>query len=314
MNSNQKDELNHIVVTGTIMFDAPLAPFTSIKIGGPADALIRAHDEHEISQIVAYAGEKHIPLYILGGGSNIVFNDEGYKGIVLKLTAGKEHIERDTNTCRITFPSGYISHLAAVRAAHNGCAGFEGMYGLPGTIGGAIYMNSKWPAGHFTTADRLISISYMSETGTTSVLTKEELMFSYGFSQLQKQNGIVLSATFEFEIGKPDEIQQACDTVMKYRKETQPTGVHTAGCVFKNISVEEMERAHLPTRSAGYLIDACGLKGERKNALIISDKHANFFINESGATAKDFIYLKEKAKEKVHTKFNVLLREEVLVV
>ncbi|MCR4329155.1 MAG: UDP-N-acetylmuramate dehydrogenase [Candidatus Roizmanbacteria bacterium] len=314
MNKDQKGALSKMVDTGRIIYNTPLAPLTSIKIGGSADALIYAHSEHEIAQVVGYAKNEQIPLYILGGGSNIVFSDEGYRGIVLKLTAGKELVERDTRTCRITFSSGYISHLASVRAVQNGCGGFEGMYGLPGTIGGALYMNSKWPAGHFTTADRLVSILYMAEDGITTTLTKEELMFSYGFSMLQNRSGIVLSATFEFELEDPKNIQHKCDLVMNYRQTTQPIGVHTAGCVFKNISLEEMEHAHLPTRSAGYFIDKCGLKGERKNGLVISDIHANFFINESGATAKDFIYLKEKVKDRVYKKFNVLLREEVLVV
>ncbi len=314
MNNHHKNELAKIIATGNITYDVPLAPLTSIKIGGKADVCIKTHDEHEIAQIVGYASDKHIPLYILGGGSNVVFADEGYRGILLKLSTDKECIERDTSTCRITFPSGYISHLAAIRTVHYGCRGFEGMYGLPGTIGGALYMNSKWPAGHFTTADRLLSIVYLTEDGITTMLSKDELKFSYGFSQLQKRTGIVLSATFQFELDNSKDIQHKCDLVMKYRKETQPMGVRTAGCIFKNISIEEQKKEGLPTRSAGYLIDKCGLKGERRNGLVISEKHANFFINEKSATAKDFIYLKEKVKDRVYNQFHVSLREEVLVV
>ena len=314
MNSNQKNTLTTIVQKGTVTFDAPLSQLTSIKIGGNADALIKIQDIDEIARIVRSAADMHIPLYILGGGSNMLFVDEGYHGIVLKLSAGAEQIERDTKMCRITFPAGFTSHLASQKATAYGCSGFEGIYGLPGTIGGALYMNSKCPAGNFTTADKLVSILYMSEDGTTMNLTKDELVFSYGYSVLQKRVGIILSATFEFELADPKDIQQMCDTVMVYRKKTQPIGVHTAGCVFKNITDEEKKSANLPTTSAGYLIDQSGLKGERKNGLVISEKHANFFINESNATAKDFIYLKEKVKEKVYNRFHVTLREEVLVV
>lgn len=314
MNNDQRNTLTTIVQKGIIAFDAPLSQLTSIKIGGNAHALIKTQDVDEIARIVRSATDMHIPLYILGGGSNLLFADEGYRGIVLKLSPGAEQIERDTKTCRITFPAGYISHLAAQKATAYGCSGFEGMYGLPGTIGGAVYMNSKWPAGHFTTADKLLSIVFMSEDGTAMNLTKDELVFSYGYSVLQKRVGIMLSATFEFELADPKDIQERCNTVMEYRKETQPIGVHTAGCVFKNITDEEKKVANLPTTSAGYLIDQSGLKGERKNGLVVSEKHANFFINESNATAKDFIYLKEKVKEKVYNRFRVVLREEVLIV
>ncbi|MFA6005098.1 MAG: UDP-N-acetylmuramate dehydrogenase [Patescibacteria group bacterium] len=308
------NKISSLVRRGTVKKDFPLKALTSIKIGGPARVFVQTSDVVELSSVLLYCKEHKIPLFVLGGGSNILFSDEGFDGVVLKVSDMQYQLEKKKGGALLTLGAGYVVNLAAVKLADEGLSGFEYLYGLPGSVGGAIYMNSKWPKNHYAISDTVESVSYLSETGDVKVYDKEHTKFGYGFSEFQYKKGLVLSATFRLVEKNKSEIKQLCLDVMKYRHDTQPTGVLTAGCVFKNISEEERVRFDLPSRSAGYLIDVTGFKDRKFGGLLVSPVHANFFVNTGTATAHDYAELVDLIKSTVRDKFGVVLREEVMFV
>ena len=296
--------LKQIIKKGTIKENVLLAQYTTIKIGGPARFFIQTEDETEIMAVLQFCRQNRLPWFVLGGGSNVVFSDQGFNGVVLKLLSGQYRIVREHTPVEIEFPAGYSSHLASVKMMEAGYSGFESLYGLPGTIGGAIYQNSKWPRGNYQVSDNLKSVVYLDNHFQIQTKTKSELDFSYGFSSFQKQKCLILKATFIFTIKSPDQIQLTCREVMRYRQQSQPIGVLTAGCIFKN----------LEQGSAGYYIDKAGLKSKHINDLVVSSKHANFFVNQSQARAQDYLKLVALVKSEVKRQFNIDLKEEVLFV
>ena len=298
------ENLQKIVKKGTIKENALLAQYTTMKIGGPADFLVQTADEAEIVEVLKYCRHCQLPWFVLGGGSNLVFSDHGFSGVVLKLLPGDYQIINKTNPVTIEFPAGYSSHLASVKMMEAGYSGFESLYGLPGTLGGAIYQNSKWPKGNYQIADNLVSVTYLDKNFNKQTKARNELDFSYGFSSFQKQRNLILKAVFAFSVKEPKEIEVACKQVMDYRHESQPIGVSTAGCIFKN-----HEKG-----SAGFYIDKAGLKLRNINDLIVSSKHANFFVNQNKATAQDYQNLVALVKKEVKHQFNIDLKEEVLFV
>ena len=195
-----------------------------------------------------------------------------------------------------------------------GFSGFEGLYGLPGTLGGAIYQNSKWPKNNYQISDNLISIKHLDKNGILKQTNRQDLDFSYGYSSFQKNNHIILSAQFKFIRKNTEEIKKQSLRVMAYRRLSQPVGVLTAGCVFKNINEELQKKYNWPTCSAGYFIDKSGLKNVRVNNLQISDVHANFFVNTKNASSKDYLELVSLIKNKVKENFAIDLKEEVRIV
>ncbi|PJE63624.1 UDP-N-acetylenolpyruvoylglucosamine reductase [Candidatus Roizmanbacteria bacterium CG10_big_fil_rev_8_21_14_0_10_45_7] len=310
-----KQILQKNITIGTLRWDVPLSSLTTMRIGGPAWAMVQTDNVDEIRCVYDLVAQKEIPLFVLGGGSNVVFPDEGYPGIILKLPLGSISTEvRDKDRVAVTFSGGYLSQLAAQKTVDLGLTGFESMYGLPGTLGGAIVMNSKWPAGKFMTGDVLESVQYLRPDGSLTTMRHDELDFSYGHSSLQNKKGIVTQATFVFSQDDPKEGMRRCMEIMEYRKKTQPHGVKTAGCVFKNIGKNEQELHDLPYGSSGYLIDQAGLKGTRIGGLTVSTVHANFFVNDGTATYADYRALVEKVRQTVYDKFSVKLTEEVYAV
>lgn len=309
--TNIKDRLESIVKKGTLKANEPLSGHTTMKIGGPAQFFVKATETEEIRNLLILSKDEGIPLFILGGGSNVIFADSGYPGIVLKLDQAQYRTEKKGTEVEVTFPSGYNSHLASVKMAEELLSGFEPLYGLPGTIGGAIYMNSKWPKDNFQTSDALSSVTYLDESGEVKRKTAPEIKFGYGYSKFQEHPWIILEAVFRFKPGDKNTIADKNSAIMAYRRQTQPFGVSTAGCVFKNILEEEKERLSLPNTSAGYLIDQCGLKNKQIGKVHVSPIHANFFVNLGGATAQDYLSLVELVREKVQVKFGLDLREEV---
>lgn len=304
ISSKQKQDLEKIVKRGIIHFDYSLKNLTSSKIGGPADVFIQTSDKEEIKSVFELTNQSSVPLFVLGGGSNLIFKSEGYKGIVLKLPHESHYVSQDGNTAVLHVSGGTVVNLVAAKLIDEGYSGFECMYGLPGTAGGAVYMNSKWPRDNYQTSDSLLGVDYLSEEGELVHYTKDQLHFSYGQSVFQTKKGVILGAQFGVHRSDRDAVQKKCLHVLTYRKETQPFGVFTAGCVFKNPG----------DISAGCLIDQCGLKGYTEKHLSISRIHANFFINDGNATSSEYLQLIQKVKEAVFAKFSILLREEVLVV
>ena len=185
--------------------------------------------------------------------------------------------------------------------------GFEGLdyhFGLPGTVGGAIYMNSKWTKPLSYYGDNLVSANLVDNRGQVKTVKKSYFKFAYDFSILQKTKELLLDAVFKLKKSKPEIVKQHADFAMDYRKKTQPFGVFTSGCFFKNIDGQ----------SAGRLIDQAGLKGKRIGGFQVSEKHANFIINDGSGKPEDLKKLLQLIKTKVKEKFGIKLEEEVIII
>lgn len=309
-----KKKLSEIVKKGSIKFVHDLKQLTTIKIGGPAEVLIQTADKAELKSVLLLSSTEHIPFFVLGGGSNVLFPSEGYRGIVIKLPHTPHKVMKPDKKVILSLGGGSIVNLVASRLAEEGYTGFENMFGLPGTMGGAIFMNSKWPQNTFQTSDCLETVTYITRSGELVTFSKNELHFNYGFSDFQKKDGIIIESTCVIHELNTTDVKKKCLDVQQYRRSTQPTGVFTAGCVFKNISEFERNKHQLPTCSAGYLIDQAGFKGYQCGGLTVSSVHANFFINSGSATSMDYQHLLELIKEKVSNKFGINLKDEVLFV
>lgn len=311
ISTSQRQELRSLITKGIFEEAYALKQQTTIKIGGPASVFIRTDDQDEIRKVLNFCDQEKIPRFILGGGSNLLFPDSGFDGVVLKNTNKRFEINKVDSAYRVTLGAGFVVHLAATKLAEEGLSGFEYLFGLPGQVGGALFMNSKWPKDHYSISDTVYTVQYLESDGTVKEYQAADGEFSYGFSKFQKKNGMILSSTFSVTPKSKTEINALCQEVMAYRHKTQPTGVLTAGCVFKNITEEEQLTSKLPTRSAGYLIDKIGFKNKQYGGILVSPVHANFFVNTGNATAKDYLELVELVKTKVREQFGVTLRQEV---
>ena len=293
--------LKQIVKSGSIKEKVNLAPLTTMKIGGQARFLLQSSCIEEVCQVLNYCRTKGLPTLILGGGSNVVFSDSGFRGVVIKLKLNQYRIVSQGQQTLVEFEASYPATLAAIKMAELGLSGFEGLFGLPGTIGGAVYQNSKWPKENYQISDQIVKVTYLDQNQSLVTKPKSQLRFAYGYSSFQDFACVIVKAVFSFEKKDQKLIQELHQRVMKHRQQTQPQGVNTAGCIFKNPG----------SQSAGYLLDQCNMKQQKSGDLVVSDLHANFFINQGKATAQDYLTLVALAKRKVKERFFLDLKEEV---
>jgi UDP-N-acetylmuramate dehydrogenase len=289
--------------------DAPLAPLTTFRVGGPADWLVEVRDEDELTGVMAAARECGAPLTVLGGGSNVLIADAGIRGVVvrLKLTA----IEQ-IDPASVRAEAGVtINGLVRWTVAH-GLAGLEAWAGTPGTVGGAVYGNAHYSGRNI--GDLVTRVRLVPREGALAVcgLDAREMEWAYDASRLQRTGEILLSAEFTVRAGNPDELRAVARRSLAFRKQTQPLALPSAGCMFQN---PDPARDPLPDgmpASAGALIDRAGLKGRCMGGARISPAHANFIVNEGGATARDIRALMDEAHRTVRDRWGVDLREEVV--
>lgn len=276
----------------------PLAPYTWLKTGGPAQYFMTPRDADELAQVVRLCHQTHLPLRVLGGGSNLLVRDEGVTGVVLHLSNPVfSRIELEGN--RVTAGAGAsLSHLIS-HSVKSGLAGLDVLVGIPGTVGGALHGNAGGKSGdigqHVRTA-RVLTIA-----GDIFVRQEDELSFAYRFSSLNEL--IILEACFELHAEDPEEITRRMRKLWIMKKATQPLTFQSAGCVFKNPR----------GMSAGWLIEQAGLKGTNVGEAEFSDRHANFIVTHSGATSQDVLDLIELAREKVSSQFGVDLELEIQI-
>ena len=282
-----------------------LGKYTTFKIGGPADYFFETKTTDELVAAITLARERSIPVFILGGGSNILIGDHGIRGFVIKNSTGSIRMKGMKGTVTggtakkglvfVEADSGVIFNSLVRFTIEEGLAGLEMHLGLPGSVGGAIFMNSKW----------MHPVSYVGDVVyQAEVLTPDNKRKIVPASRIQKTHDILLKIVFALRSDTRDRLWQIANESIAYRRDSQPQGVCTAGCAFKNIS-------KAPT-SAGFLIDHTGLKGEHVGDAYISDVHANFIINRGKATASDVVQLIEKVRAKVKEKFDVILEEEII--
>lgn len=277
-----------------ILSNISLAKHTTFGLGGPASFFVRVKTVEEMQSALQFAKEKELKVFILGKGSNILFDDRGYNGLVILNRIDFCHYEG----CRIKVGAGYPFSVLGIKSSSRQLSGLEFAAGIPGSVGGAIFMNAG--AGTQSTFDVLETVRYLNSEGVIEEFSKENLEFSYRFSSFQKKKGVILSASF---LLKPEEkAKEKQIALIEYRTKSQPYGEHSAGCVFKN-----------PTSvfSAGYLIEKCQLKGFRLGGAKVSEKHANFIVAEAGCKSKDVLDLIEHIQKVIHEKENISLRTEI---
>ncbi|MFS0556423.1 UDP-N-acetylmuramate dehydrogenase [Brevibacillus sp. 179-C9.3 HS] len=280
--------------------DEPLANHTTWRIGGPADLLIQPKDKASLQKALQIIHRHEIPWSVIGRGSNLLVRDRGIRGAVLKVAEGLSHCEfKGEEVC---VGAGYSMIRLAVETGKMGLTGMEFAGGIPGTVGGAVYMNA---GAHGSDLSRiLIDAEILFENGESKVLSNEELSFSYRTSLLQKQKGIVLEARFQLRTGDSKEISATLAANKERRRATQPLQMPSCGSVFRNP----------PNDHAGRLIEAAGLKGYRIGGAQVSEKHSNFIVNCGGATAADVLTLINHVRSTILEKNGIDLHSEVLVV
>ncbi len=282
-----------------IIFDEPLKNHCSFRIGGNAEVLVIPKKEAVLTAILKYADERNIKLHILGNGSNVLIADEGLSGITVKLMGGL--------TDMLYLGNGIIACSAGVSltalcnfALENSLTGLEFAYGIPGTVGGAVYMNAGAYGGEIKNV--LMSVrSVDKKNGTPEETPADELEISYRNTSFMKNNRIVTCAYFRLENGNPEDIKVRMDELMSKRKNSQPLDFPSAGSTFKRP----------PVGYAAAHIDECGLKGRSVGGAQVSEKHAGFVINTGNATFSDVTALMDIIKDIVLTEHGVLLEPEV---
>ena len=287
--------------------NAPLAPLTTFKVGGPADWLIDVHDSAAVESVIAIARETGVLLTILGGGSNVLVSDAGVRGIVLRVHGGDVH-QIDPSTIRAD--AGVTINGLVRWTVGRGVAGLEAWAGTPGTVGGAVYGNAHFKGRLIS--ELIVRVRTVDAEGIIHDVPQREMEFAYDYSRLHRTREVVLSAEFLVSQGEPSVLRATARESLAFRKRTQPLESSSAGCIFQN---PDPTRDRVPEGippSAGALVDRAGLKGARQGSARVSTTHANFIVNEGGATARDIQILIDRCKSEVQSKFGVALRDEIV--
>ena len=282
-----------------LLLEEPMAKHTSFRIGGPADVLAQPANEAELAALLKRAAEHAVPVTLIGNGSNLLVRDKGIRGLVIKLSNLFSSITVDGNV--MTFGSGISLAMASKKAASLSLSGMEFAVGIPGTIGGAVYMNAGAYDGEM--AKVVTSVRVMDMQGKISELQASELDFAYRHTALQNSGLIVVSVTVALQPGEAESIAAKMADFSQRRISKQPLELPSAGSMFK--------------RPVGYfagtLIEQTGLKGYTVGGAQVSQKHAGFVVNVGGATAKDVLQLISDVQSKVFAAHGVRLEPEVLV-
>ncbi|AXY05464.1 MULTISPECIES: UDP-N-acetylmuramate dehydrogenase [Bacillus] len=286
---------------GRVLVDEPLARYTTMKIGGPADILIVPKHVAGIEKTLQLVKKYKTEWTVIGRGSNLLVSDLGIEGVVIRLGEGLDHLEVEKHRVRVG--GGYPLIKLSTLLSRQGLAGLEFASGIPGSVGGAVYMNA---GAHKSDISNILSKALiLFEDGTIDWLTHEEMEFSYRTSVLQtKRPGIVLEAEFQLQIGEREGIVSVMQKNKDYRRETQPWNHPCAGSVFRN---------PLPY-FAGDLIEKAGLRGYQIGGAQISEMHGNFIINTGGASAQDVLSLIALVKRTIKDKFSVEMHTEVEII
>ena len=285
-----------------IKYNEPMNKYTSFKIGGPAECLIKIDNEDDLKEILKFVKEENIKLTILGNGSNVLVLDKGIKGITLLMKIEKIEMHEEGNKVLVKLGAGEKIAKVGRVFLNKSLTGFEEISGIPGTIGGAVRMNAG--ANGKEMKDIVKTVTCMDLSGNRKVFTNKEMEFSYRRSIVFSKKYIVTEVEIELEKGKEQEIKEKMDKYAKFRKEKQPLEYPSAGSTFKR--GEDFITAKL--------IDEAGLKGMSVGGAEISTKHAGFIINKNNATAKDVLDLVQKVKDEIYNKFGKKIELEIEII
>ena len=277
-----------------------LSAHCTFKIGGPADLFVLPETEPQLCTAVWLCKAEGVRYYLLGNGSNILFADEGFRGAVIDITALKTGAEFAGTS--VTAGAGLKLSSLCTGALEHSLTGLEFAYGIPGTVGGAVYMNAGAYGGEMK--DVLVSVRYLTAEGEIKEATAADLDLSYRHSIFEENGGCILSARFELKKGNPGEIKARMNELMAKRVDKQPLDKPSAGSTFKR-----------PAGAfAAALIDQCGLRGYRHGGAAVSEKHCGFVVNLGGATCADVLALCDEVRAIVKEKTGYDLEKEIRVV
>lgn len=284
-----------------VLWDEPMKNHTSFKIGGPAAALCAPKDRRQLRELVGFVQREGVDSWYIGNGSNLLVSDEGLNGIAILLDSGFDgEIELDGTV--LLAPAGKKLSAVCAAACAAGLTGLEFAYGIPGSVGGAVYMNAGAYGGEMK--DRLLWVEYLAPTGEIVRLEGEQMGLSYRHSRFMEegmQGSCIVRAAFGLQRGEKAAIQSEMDRILNQRRQKQPLEYPSAGSTFKR-----------PQGAfAAQLIDECGLKGFTVGGAQVSEKHAGFVINTGKATCADVLELTRQVRECVQEKTGYLLELEV---
>ena len=283
-----------------VLTDEPMKKRTTFKVGGPARYFVTAENEEQLRSVFLFCQKEGIRTFIIGAGSNLLFCDDGFDGVVISLKG--EFSDASVKGETVTAGAGVMLSRLCNIAKENSLSGLEFAFGIPGTVGGAVFMNAGAYGGEIK--DVLRSVKTMDKNGNIKTYQCEEAGLSYRNSVFQQNGEIILSAEFLLIKGNKDKIEGRMNELFGRRKEKQPLEYGSAGSTFK--------------RPEGYfaaaLIEECGLKGKNVGDAEVSRKHSGFIINKGNATASEVLELIDIVKETVYKEKNVELQCEVKIV
>ena len=294
-----KDLFSEIYDKSQIQLNAEMSEHIYFKVGGPADILLTPNTVEQLKETVSICKENEIPFYVIGNGSNILVKDGGIRGVVIKLCELNK-IELIGN--KIKAGTGALLKDVSAKATEASLSGFQFACGIPGSVGGAVYMNAGAYDGEISFV--IESAEVLDDNQEVRVLSKEELNLGYRQSIVMQKGYIVLSATFDLAPGEHDKIQERVDELTVRREERQPLEYPSAGSTFKRPE----------GYFAGKLIQDAGLKGYTVGGACVSEKHAGFVINKSHGTAKDILDVIHHVQDEVKRQFGVELHPEVRII
>lgn len=286
---------------GECLENEPLYKHTTYRVGGPCRLYVKVKDIDSLQKLMNYIKAEEIPYFVIGKGSNLLFSDKEYEGVIISLTEYFTTIA--INGCRVKADAGVSVILLANEVCKAGLSGLEFAGGIPASIGGAVYMN----AGAYLSemSNVIVSVTILDEKGEIRTLSKEEMKFSYRHSILQEQPmWIILSCEMQLTSDTVENIRELMDKRKEKRMSTQPWNQPSAGSVFRNPE----------GKAAWQCIDECGLRGKQIGGAQISPKHSNFIVNTGYASAKDILSLIQLAQKEVKEKLGLELHTEVRLI
>ena len=293
------EALRQAVSADRIQVDAELAPYTTFQIGGPADVLILPHSVKELQAIMHVLHSHQVEPFVLGLGSNVLIQDGGMRGVVLCLKELQE--EKFREGTHITMSAGFTLKEVSEYAQRESLSGLEFAIGIPGSLGGAVFMNAGAYDGEM---DQVVTgVDAVDMQGNLHRYSREELQFAYRHSRFHENHEIIVRVTMELQEGNLDDIQSRMDELTKKRESKQPLEHASAGSTFKRP----------PGYYAGTLIDQTGLKGLSVGPAEVSMKHAGFVVNRGGATANDVLGVIHEVQKRIHAVHGVQLEPEVRI-
>ncbi|MGC8624392.1 MAG: UDP-N-acetylmuramate dehydrogenase [Phycisphaerae bacterium] len=278
--------------------NVPLAPWTWFQLGGPARYFVEPRSREELASVVQRLNENNIPMFVLGGGANLLVRDRGVDGAVISLSKPAfKNVVVDGQMVRVG--AGMDVLKLVLQLAKLGLAGLECQAGIPGTVGGEIRMNAGGAFGDIGSA--VAEVTVMDSYGEIFTRRRDDLVFAYRRSNINAK--LILEALFELTPENPDRLAQRVKEIWMYKRNTQPLRDNSAGCIFRNPD----------GLSAGKLIDEAGLKGHRIGGAEISMQHANFIITRPGASSADVLALMDLVRQKVREQKGIVLESEVVI-